>query len=41
MVLLRSVALGFQAFCATICIILAITVFRIRRDKVCDHADKR
>lgn len=34
MVSLRSIALGFQTFCATICILLAITVFRIRRDKV-------
>jgi hypothetical protein len=33
-VVLRSTALGFQSFCATICILLAFAVCRLRRDKV-------
>ena len=31
--LLRSSFLGFQSFCATICILLSIVIFRLRKDK--------
>ena len=34
-VVLRSTALGFQSFCATLCLLLAFAVCRLRRDKVC------
>lgn len=30
---LRSSFLGFQSFCATICILLSIVIFRLRKDK--------
>lgn len=32
-IILRSSLLGFESFCATICILLSIVIFRLRKDK--------
>ncbi|RWS15616.1 putative G-protein coupled receptor 158-like protein [Dinothrombium tinctorium] len=34
-VILRSLALGLQSFCATITLVLIVVIFKLRRSKVC------
>ena len=31
---IRYIGLGVQSFCATLCVVLSITIFKVRRDKV-------